>query len=172
MLPIASSISWDVLYWVKSNCSSLRDENRMTPILVSVGEITKALVRDFTNSLHFWKFPFPYISTLPEPSIRNPRSTWVLQAKTNKRYLVNRQHCEWRIHAIFKKIFPWHKRQLSQNGSSKAIDCMHFISQLPSELVKSRGQYTTLFFQVCLFFVVSALILVSLYLQRLSNRGF
>ena len=83
ILSIAVS-SWAlVVYWLKLNWSSLLDEKTIAPTLVSAGEITKALVNDFTKSKHFLKFPFPYISMLPEPSITKPRSTCVLQAENN-----------------------------------------------------------------------------------------
>ena len=47
----------------------------ITPTLALVGEISKGLVRDFTNSKIFLKLSGPYLFMLSDPSIRNPIST-------------------------------------------------------------------------------------------------
>ena len=67
-------------YLLKSNTSSGLVEKSTIPTWVLPVAISKAAAIFFTKSRHRWKFPVPYASMLPEPSMRKPRSTGATQA--------------------------------------------------------------------------------------------
>ena len=75
MLSMAASTSALDLDLLKSHLHSLFCDMTITPTLALVGEISKGLVRDFTNSKIFLKLSGPYLFMLSDPSIRNPIST-------------------------------------------------------------------------------------------------